>query len=56
MNPFLFLNGYKMLVGLILFGVGSAMEAMDVPGGEPLKSFGGILAGIGASHKIAKGG
>ena len=56
MNPLLFLNGYKMLMGLILFGVGSAMEAMDVPGGEPLKSFGGILAGIGASHKIAKGG
>ena len=55
MNPLLFLNGYKMLMGLILFGVGSAMEAMDVPGGEPVKSLGSILAGIGASHKLMKG-
>ena len=55
MNPLLFLNGYKMLMGLILFGVGSAMEAMDIPGGEPLKEFGGILAGIGAAHKAVKG-
>ena len=55
MNPFLLLSGYKMFIGLVVFGIGSAMHAMDIPGGEPLKEFGGILAGIGAAHKAVKG-
>ena len=51
-----FLNGYKQIAGLVLFGIGSALELAGMGEyGKPLMEVGGILAGIGAAHKAIKG-
>ena len=50
------LNGYKTIIGLILWGFGSALVPYypDVAG--HVVQAGGLLAGIGAAHKVMKGG
>ena len=53
--PFLIFSGYKTWAGLVLFGIGAAFDLAgfaDV--GNPMQEIGGILAGIGAGHKIVK--
>lgn len=57
MNPLLMLNGYKQIIGLVVFGVGSALKALGLEDiGEPMTEVGGVIAGIGAAHKLTKGG
>jgi len=56
MPALLLLSGYKTWIGLILMGVGSILELVgSAEIGEPLKNIGGLLAGIGGAHKLAKG-
>lgn len=55
MNPLLFLNGYKQIAGLVIFGLGCALDLAGVDWAGSLRDFGGVLAGIGAAHKAAKG-
>ena len=55
MLPLLLLSGYKTWAGLVLFGIGAVLDLAgfaDV--GKPMQDVGGILAGIGAGHKIVK--
>ena len=51
----LLFSGYKMLAGLVLFGVGAVVDLAGMSDvGKPIQDFGSILAGFGAFHKIVK--
>ncbi len=50
-----FLNGYKTWLGLVLTGIGSALELAGLSGiGSPVKDIGGVVAGVGGLHKMVK--
>jgi len=54
-QPIRMINGYKQILGLVIFGIGSAMKAAGYAElGIPLLEFGGVLAGVGAMHKAFK--
>ena len=55
MPAFLLLSGYKLAIGAVVFGIGSAVELLGYPEGSLLKEWGGILIGIGGAHKLVKG-
>jgi hypothetical protein len=46
------INGYKQIIGLVILGLGSAINTAGYPDmGQPLVEAGGVIAGIGALHQ-----
>jgi hypothetical protein len=55
MFPLVLFSGYKTWAGLVLFGIGAALDLAGMSDvGKPVQDFGGILAGIGSFHKLVK--
>jgi hypothetical protein len=56
-NPLHMIDGYKQIIGLVILGMGSALNAIgSTEIGVPLVEAGGVIAGFGALHKAFKKG
>ena len=54
-NPLHMIDGYKQIIGLVILGIGSALNVAGMPDiGGPLVQAGGVIAGVGAFHKALK--
>ncbi len=50
------LNGYKTILGLIMWGFGTSVAPYYPDLAGHAVQLGGLIAGIGAAHKVVKGG
>jgi len=54
-DPLNIINGYKQIIGLVILGIGSALDVAGMTEiGQPLIEAGGVIAGVGALHKAIK--